>query len=310
MPVLGIDIGGTGVKAGLVSESGELLRSARLPTPDSLEGFAFTVRALWEQLAPERLEGIGIGSRGIIHPESTRVEVMPGMLHFLEGRRLSDFVPTGHPVAADNDARAALAGEVAWGAARGRRNAILLTLGTGVGGGVLADGRILRGEGGVAGHLGHYTLDPGGPLCVCGNHGCLQTYFSSRAIESEAAALAHSGAAENWPPGQTCEEIFQRAARGEAPARWIVGRAITYLGAALAGLVHVFDPEVVILGGQIASAGEMLFDPLRRDVERRTARLLRRATPILPAALGENAGILGAAALALGTGTERGAKGH
>jgi glucokinase len=302
MSFLGIDIGGTGVKAGLVSESGQLLRAARLPTPDSVDGFAGTVRSLWTQLAPERIDGIGIGSRGIIDPESTRVEVMPGMLRFLEGRLLRDFVPAGPPVVADNDARAALAGEVRWGAARGRRNVILLTLGTGVGGGVLADGRILRGEGGVAGHLGHYTLDPDGPLCVCGNHGCLQTYFSSRAIESEAAAMAHSGAAEGWPEWQTCEEIFVRASSGDQAARWIVNRAIRHLGAALAGLLHIFDPEVVLLGGQIAAAGEMLFDPLRRDVEQRTARLLRRATPIEPAALGHNAGILGAAALAQGIG--------
>lgn len=299
MSVLGLDIGGTGIKAGIVSAQGELLCSARRATPDSLEGFAEAVAALYGELAAVRLEGIGIGSRGIIDPESTRVEVMPGMLHFLEGRLLREFLPAGPRVVADNDARAALAGEAAWGAAKGRRNALMLTLGTGVGGGVLAEGRILRGEAGVAGHLGHYTLDPDGPLCVCGNRGCLQTFFSSRAIESEAAALAHSGVAEGWPAWQSCEEIFGRAAAGEMAARLIIDRATRYLGAALAGLVHIFDPEAVILGGQIAAAGDQLFRPLQEDIDRRCGRLLRRSVPLVPAALGQNAGILGAAALAL-----------
>jgi len=297
MQVLGVDIGGTEIKAGLVSRDGVLLKNTRLATPDSIAGFAEAMRIVWQQLGASDIDGIGIGCKGIIHPVTTRVEVLPGTLRYLEGHVLRGFFPAASSVAADNDARAALAGELAWGAAKGRQDAIMLTLGTGVGGGVLSGGRIVRGAGGVAGHLGHYTLDPMGPLCICGNHGCLETYFSARAIESEAEALIHRGAVD-WPAAPTCEQVFRRAGEGDEAARWIVDRAIRQLGAALAGLVHALDPEVVILGGQIASAGESLTLPLEKDIERRTRVLLRRGVPVVRSALSAGSGALGAAALA------------
>jgi glucokinase len=211
--------------------------------------------------------------QGIINSETTRVEVLPGTLHYLEGHLLSDLVGGSALVRADNDARAALAGEMAWGAARGRTNAVMLTLGTGVGGGILADGRLLRGSAGVAGHLGHLTVDPEGPVCICGNRGCLETVFSARAIEADAIAAVLRGCESSLtatfgadPRAITCEAVFAAASAGDDVARRICDRAIKYLAGAIAGIFGALDPEVVILGGQIAAAGPVLFEPLQEQV--------------------------------------------
>src|SRR5579875_2089061 len=155
MVVLGIDIGAGNIKAGMVDEAGAILAARTIATPPDLD--------------------------------STRIETLGGGLHYLEGLRLSDLIgmPRDVPVFADNAARVALAGEMVWGAARGRQNVLMLTLGMGVGGAVLADGRILRGHCGVGGNLGHITVEPDGAPCICGNRGCLETVFSARAIEGE-----------------------------------------------------------------------------------------------------------------------------
>jgi glucokinase len=306
--LLGFDIGGTQIKAACVDPSGSILQARRINTPASLEEFHQAMRALAHQLisSPIQVDAVGIGCKGIINPHTTRVEVLPGTLHFLEGQLLAEIVapalPAGTTIAADNDARVALAGEVAWGAARQCRNAVMLTLGTGVGGAILADGRILRGEAGVAGHIGHLMVDPDGPLCICGNRGCLETLFSARTIESEAFAAVHRGVASRLadcnskPP--SCADVFDLARQGDAVAGDIVRKAIRVLGAALAGLALVLDPEKIILGGQISEAGDALLDPLRTEIGWRTREMLRREIAIVRSTLADASGVLGAAALA------------
>jgi glucokinase len=305
VPILGIDIGGTRLKAGLVDDAGAILSVTRTPTPATLAEFRQAMARILE-IGPA--EGVGIGCKGIIDSATTRVEVLPGGLHYLEGHLLADFAPNAAVVRADNDARAALAGEMAWGAARGRRNAVMLTLGTGVGGGILADGRVLRGSAGVAGHLGHLTVDPEGPVCICGNRGCLETVFSARAIEAEAIAAMLRGCESclKDPATITCEAVFAAASSGDEVARAICDRAIKYLAGAIAGIFGALDPEVVILGGQIAEAGPVLFEPLQRQVTQRARKLVGHDVAIVRAEVAE-AGIVGAAALVkncekLGTG--------
>lgn len=309
--VLGIDIGGTQVKSALVNFQGEVIASRRTSTPSSLSDFNQTFQNLIQDINPEALTilAAGIGCKGVIDPNTTEILALPGDLNYLEGRRLSEiiapFVPVPCPVAADNDARVALIGECRWGAARSRKDVIMLMLGTGVGGAILADGKVLRGAGGVAGHLGHITVDPNGGVCMCGSRGCLQTVFSARAIESEAFAAIHRGAktqllkARSQPP--SCNEIFECAYEGDKVANLIVERAITFLGSAIAGLVHVFDPEVVILGGQITEAGHFLFEPIQQEVDWRTRTLLRRKVSIVKAQVKDPSGVVGAAALAIDT---------
>ena len=174
---------------------------------------------------------------------------------------MADVIEPGNvPVYADNDARTALVAEVLWGAARGKRNVVLLTLGTGVGGAVLVDGGDSRGASGAAGHLGHMTLDLHGGLCICGNRGCVETRFSSRAIESDYLAHLHRAAPAKLSLGKTgeppnTEAIFRAAAEGDESARCVLDRALEYLTAAVVSVLHIFDPEVLIIGGNIAEAG-------------------------------------------------------
>lgn len=308
---LGIDIGGNRLKAGLVDRQGRVHNLQSCATPYSLPEFRDALRTLVEQvIATHPIETAGFGCKGIIDPASTRVERLPGAWDFLEGSLLRDLIadllPPAISVRADNDAKAALAGEIAWGAARGLRNALLLTLGSGIGGAVVCDGVMLRGATHVAGHFGHILADPHGPPCMCGAHGCLETVFSSRAIEAEAWSSVHQGAVSPMtrafrvhPDQLTCRAIFEWAAQDDPIARWILDRRIDLFAAALAGLLHAFDPEIVILTGQIAEAGEALFAPVRRAVHTRTHGLLRRAVPITGPGLNDTSGVAGAAAVAI-----------
>ncbi|MES1262651.1 MAG: ROK family protein [Acidobacteriota bacterium] len=309
--LLGFDIGGTSLKAGLVDLTGRIVRSESIPTPDSIIDFRRFSDTLLSRLASGvELVGAGVGCPGVIHPSDTTVEILPGKMNYLEGFKLRDllgaWLPGAATVCADNDARAALAGEMMFGAARGKRNALMLTLGSGVGGAIALNGVLVRGHRGVAGHIGHLTVDPAGAHCLCGNRGCLETVFSARAFEIEAVAAMQRGCDSllrrrfgEEPHRITCADVFQCAAEGDVVARAIIERGTKYLGGAIAGLLHVLDPEIVILGGQIAQAGATLLDPVRRDVERRTRGLLGRTVPLLATTAGAHAGIVGAASLAL-----------
>jgi len=281
---------------------GDLLASFREDSPrtaSALRDFVHSVR----KRATVPVLGIGIGCKGVIDAATTRVNRLPGDLHFLEGSKLCDLVAVdGLPVCADNDARTALVAEVLWGSARGRRNVVLLTLGTGVGGAVLADGVILRGASGAACHLGHVTLDIRGGLCICGNYGCLETCFSSRAIESAYFAHIHRASETRLSLDDaggvpTAEAIFQTAAEGDPSARRVLDLAFESLTAALVSFVNVFDPELIILGGNIAAAGPQLLAPVQDEVARRTAVLLDRKVPIVLQNNVGYGGVAGAAGL-------------
>jgi glucokinase len=310
MVVLGIDIGGSTIRAGMVDNEGAILASRTVPTPSDLDGFVPSLQDAirWLLEATALPAGVGIGCKGTINPDSTQVEILSGPLHYLEGLRLSDLVglPLDVPVFADNDARVAMTGEMVWGAAKGHDNVLMLILGTGVGGAVLANGHLLRGHSGVAGHLGHITIDPDGPLCACGNRGCLQTIFSARAIEGEAWAAVHRGCSSTLtrlfreqPHLATCRTIFQAASEGDALSISIVSKAIRGLGAGIAGLLHVFDPELVIIGGQVADAGAELLVPLQEEVWSRSRGLLGREVPLVEQQVGDKSGIVGAAGLVM-----------
>ena len=310
MVVLGIDIGGAQIKAGMVDEQGAIVASRTIPTPADLDGFlpALQDAIRWLLEATALPAGVGVGCKGIIDPDSTRIEVLPGHLHFLQGLRLADLVglPLDVPVFADNNARVALAAEMVWGAARDHSNVVMLTLGNGVGGAVVANGQLLRGHSGVAGHLSHLTVDPDGPVCVCGNRGCLETIFSARAIEGEAWAAVHRGCASTLtslfreqPQLATCRTIFQAMSEGDGLATAIVSKAIRKLAAAIAGLLHVFDPEIVIVGGKVADAGADLLIPLQEEVWARSRTLLRRDVPLVEQQVPDKSGIVGAAGLVM-----------
>ena len=310
MVVLGIDIGGAQIKAGMVDELGAILASRTIETPSDLESFvpALHNAIQWLVEATGKPAGVGIGCKGIINPDSTEIEILPGVLHYLEGMRLNELVglPAEVPVFADNDARVALAGEMVWGAARGLSHVVMLTLGMGVGGAVIANGHLLRGQAGVAGHLGHLTVDPYGQPCSCGNRGCLETIFSARAIEGEAWSAVHRGCNSTLtrlfreqPQLATCRTVFQAASEGDALSQSILDKAIHGLAAAIAGLLNIFDPELVILGGQVVDAGAELLTPLREQVWERSRGLLGRDVPIREQEVSDRSGIVGAAGLVM-----------
>ena len=299
---IGVDLGATTIKAALVGLRGDLLASFREHSPRTISALQDFVRSVRKQATVPVL-GIGIGCKGVIDAATTRVNRLPGDLNFLEGCSLRDLAQVdGLPVCADNDARTSLLGEVLWGAARGRRNVVLLTLGTGVGAAALVDGVIVRGASGAACHLGHVTLDMRGGLCICGNYGCLETCFSSRAIESAYFAHIHRASPTRLSvddAGRTpgTEAIFQAAADGDPSARRVLDLAFESLTAALVSFLHVFDPELLILGGNIAAAGPQLLAPLHEEVARRTSVLLGRKVPIVVQSTGGYGGVAGAAGL-------------
>lgn len=299
---IGVDIGGTGIKAAIVDIRGNLLESIHEPSPRSIPPLRDFVHSLVKR-SQSPLLGIGIGCKGIIDARSTRVKTCPGDLCFLEGMLLSEVV--GAPdllICAENDARVALIGEVLWGVARGHRNVVMLTLGTGVGGAVLIDGDVLQGSSGAAGHLGHTTIDPAGGLCICGNYGCLETRFSSRAIESDYWAHMHRAAPTKLAVSSsgnvpTTDAIFRAAADGDECARYVVDRALDYLAAALVSFLHTFDPELFVLGGNIVAAGPQLIAPIQEKIARRTRTLLGREVPIAFQKVIGYGGVAGAAGL-------------
>jgi glucokinase len=312
MVVLGIDIGGSQIRAGMVTEDGALAAARTIETPGDLESFVDSLRDAirWLLETTSLPAGVGVGCKGSIDPDSTLVTKLTGTLHYLQQQRIADLVglPLDIPVFADNDARAALAGEMVWGAARGLNNVLMLNLGTTVGGAVIADGRLLRGHSGMAGMLGHVTVEPGGDVCACGNRGCLQTAFSAQAIESDAWAAVHRGCDSvltrlfrEQPQLATCRTVFGAVREGDVVARAIVDRAIQRLAAALAGLLHAFDPETVILGGHVADAGADLLEPLREQVWARSRGLLGRDVPLVEAQVADRSGIVGAAGLVMAT---------
>lgn len=300
--VFAVDIGGTQIKAARVTENGKVIESRKATTPSTYPVFCEVAKRLQSDLGSD-VAAVGIGCKGLIDPVTSRIEALPGTLHYLEGHKLSNVFDAGAiPVKADNDARVALIGEVRWGALQGYTDALMLTLGTGVGGGVISGGQVLRGASGLAGHLGHYTVEPDGVPCICGNRGCLETVFSAKAIEAEAYSVVHRGVLSSLAtkaPHPSCEDVFRAAELGDPAASGIVNRAVHALAAALAGLVYVFDPQIIVLGGQVAGAGDTLFEPLQTMVRDRTYTMLRRELPIVRTWLGDPSGVLGAAALAL-----------
>src|SRR5260370_19861094 len=179
----------------MVDEEGAILASRTIQTPADLDAFLPSLQDAirWLVESTALPYGVGVGCKGLIDPDTTRIESLRGALHFLQGLRIADLVglPLEVPVFADNDARVALAGEMVWGAARGHENVLMLTLGNGVGGAAILNGRLLRGHSGVAGHMGHVTVEPDGAVCACGNRGCLETGFSARAIEAEGQAAVN-----------------------------------------------------------------------------------------------------------------------
>lgn len=307
---IGIDLGGTSVKAGLVTEEWEILQehirpvNACGPVKETVDLMADLAWKLMRErnVGPEEVLGIGIGSPGAI-------DSMSGTVLYSNNFCWKD-VPLAAmiqeklhlPVRIANDANCALMGEVAAGAARGCRDVVMLTLGTGVGGAVLADGRILAGARG-GGILGHTVIQKDGRPCTCGRSGCLEAYASAsalvremgQAVSQQPESLLARLAAASKPEARL---VFQAADQGDATAKALEEEYLQYLGDGICNFINIFRPEKLLLGGGICNRGEKLIAPLQSYMERHCFAGDKIPLPRLQCAvLGNRAGIIGAAAL-------------
>ncbi|MEW6155959.1 MAG: ROK family protein [Verrucomicrobiota bacterium] len=291
--LLGIDLGGSSVKAVAVTPEGQTLFSRNTEfEPDEHMDWAEKIRGIIQstqgELGNEPM-AIGLSAPGLAARDGRSISHLPGRLHGLVGLHWTEFLQTKRPVPVLNDAHAALLGEVWLGAARGFENVIMLTLGTGVGGAAMVDGRLLRGHHGKAGHLGHTSLDPDGLADICATPGSLEMAMGNCTIEARSNGRF-----------QSTHALIAAHLAGDTEASKIWLKSVKALAAAISTFTNVLDPEAVIVGGGIARSGSALFDPLRiwvREMEWQTGEPVK----ILPAELGELAGAYGAAWNALNT---------
>jgi len=311
--VLGVDIGGTNLVVGTVAEDGsELVASASEPTQseagaadvlDRLVGLAERAIAETRRQRPGAdILGVGVGAPGPLDTRLGVVLLTPnlGWVNLPLRQIIRDRL--GLPAALDNDANCAVLGEWWFGAARGARNAIGITIGTGIGGGLILNGALYHGASDVAGEIGHTTIDTEGRRCKCGNYGCLEAYASGPNIALRALEEIEAGAVSRLPAlvrGDlsmiTAQTVYQAAADGDDLALEVVNDTAKFLGVGIGNLLNVFNPEVVVVCGGVTLAGDHLFVPLQREVARRAFKPAVAACRIVPGALEGTAGVYGAA---------------
>src|SRR5215212_4322755 len=308
MNAIGVDIGGTKIAAAVVTPEGNILSEARYPTqPAPPNRLIETVaQAITEVKDGFEVGGVCVAVPGRILASENKVISAPN-LHEIENIRLDEEIGrrTGLMVTVENDANAAAWGEFRFGAGRGLQHMVSITLGTGVGGGIITHGMLLRGAQGAGGELGHVTIDPTGPRCGCGNYGCLEALASGTAIQRRARELANERprsalgrlAIERQVLG---EDVARLAGEGDEAAISVLEETGVWLGIGLAAFVNIFNPEVVAIGGGASRSGEFIMGPARKEVQLRARSPSRDLVKIRVATLGPESGVLGAAALARG----------
>ena len=286
--LLGIDLGGSSVKAVAVTPAGQTRRTYNESfDPARRMHFAETIREIVrraERDENQAAQAIGLSAPGLAAKDRQSIAYMPGRLHGLVGLNWCAYLGSNRPVPVSNDAHAALLGEAWLGAAKGFKNVIMLTLGTGVGGAAIVDGNLLRGHTGKAGHLGHTCLDMEGPPDVCQIPGSLEVVIGN-------ATIGERG------KGQfaTTHDLVKAHRSGDPFATEVWMKSVRGLACAIGSFTNILDPEAVIIGGGIARAENALFEPLRRLVSEVEWKVCGHEVKILPAQLGELAGAYGAA---------------
>lgn len=312
MLYIGIDLGGTGIKAGVVDEKGNILSKASCPTGVE-RGYEAVIRdmaALCVEAAEKSghtmndIHSIGIGIPGIFDPASQMVPFCTN-LGWHQVPILSEMAKyTDRPVYVDNDATVAGLAEAVTGVSAGVANSVFVTLGTGVGGGIILDGKPYAGPHGVASEIGHMITVAGGELCTCGNHGCWERYASATAIirEGRKFAEAHPECAIAKAVNGNLDEITAKtvidlAKEGDADASMLFDNYVTHLCVGLVNLINLYDPEIIALGGGVSHAGEFLLDAVRAKLPSMVFYKTMPYARIELARLGNDAGIIGAAML-------------
>jgi len=292
-----IDIGGTKLAVGIVNDDGIVL--ARLETPTGVASTYSSglenITAMLSQTAKStgtKITGIGIGSTGPVNPfsgEFGEIDFLPGWRKNNPVRDLSESF--GVQVAMENDADAGALGEAGWGAGKGKSRLIYITVGTGIGGGLVFDGELYRGVGGAHPEIGHQVVDPSGPQCSCGFRGCWESLATGPAM----AAWFHSQNIGNTREQLTAEHICNLASHGDLLARRAITREAHYLGLGLANLITIFTPDVIVLGGSVMKSAVLFLDGIRRTICSGCKFVPFEQTEIALASLGDDANLIGAA---------------
>lgn len=309
---IGIDVGGTNVKIALVNESGKIIYSNSIPTRAEL-GYEFTVsnikQAIRELLketkhTAEEIEGIGFGFPGQVDYKEGIVRNAPNIPGWVEIPIAKIFEEEFHiPTRVDNDVRCAALGELNYGAGKGCENLICITIGTGIGSGLIVNGKLVRGASNAAGEIGHIKLQyHDGPICGCGDTGCLEAFASGPAIVAMAEEYIKGGKSTKYremangnpiTPYIVCEA----AKAGDPVAQRIFAIIGEYIGIGMAGVVNLLNPEKIIVGGGVAEAGDYIINPLVDAIKRRAMKIAGSTVEVVHAQLGNTAGVIGASLL-------------
>ncbi len=314
--IVGVDLGGTSINVGVVPFEGDTPLGMRSMPTEAQRGAKFVVDRMVEmiraamkdarreaEIPDDGFIGIGLGSPGPLDRKTGTVLDTPNL-----GWRnfpLRDLIANaiGLDAVLDNDANAAALGEWWMGAARNVRTMVGLTLGTGIGGGIVLDGRVFHGAADVAGEIGHMTIDSTGRKCNCGNYGCLEAYASGPAIAARAIEGLDTGAASLLPEmvggdlGRiTAETVYEAIVAGDAYATECMRETAKFLGTGVANLINILNPEMIVISGGVTRAGDHLLEPLRAEVRRRAFRKASESCRIVTSELGDMAGVIGAAA--------------
>ncbi|SHK21631.1 glucokinase [Anaerobranca californiensis DSM 14826] len=306
--IIGVDLGGTNIAAALVKNDGSIVEKISNPTEANkgkdmvITNLMATIEELLGYVEDnKKIKGIGIGIPGVCDIEKGLVKFAPNL--FWENVEIVKILESKFnlPVFIDNDANAAALGEVWCGAGKGKKNIVCITLGTGVGCGIILNGAIFHGAGNGAGELGHITVKEDGPKCNCGNNGCLEVLVAAPAIAKmgKEALLKGDTLLKTITDREklTAKDVFDAAKKGDKVCLDIIGNVANNLGLAIANVINILNPEMIIIGGGVAAAGDILFNPLKEVVAKRALKDLYKDVEIVSAQLGNNAGIIGAAAL-------------
>lgn len=309
---IGVDVGGTNVKIALVDKDGNIIYSNSIPTRAEM-GYEYTVSSIKQAISDlmketkttkDSIEGIGFGFPGQIDCTNGVVRHLPnipGWVNIPIAKIMQDEFQL--PTKVDNDVRCAALGELNYGAGKGCQNLICITIGTGIGSGLIVNGKIVRGADNSAGEIGHIKLsmDDTSPICGCGDTGCLEAYASGPAIVAMAEEYIKGGKSTKYRelanPDITPYVVAEAAKQGDAIAKRIFATMGKYIGIGLASVVNLLNPEKIIIGGGVADAGDILLKPIEKSLKERAMPIAGSSVEIVPAQLGNTAGVIGASLL-------------
>lgn len=309
---IGFDLGGTNMGAALVSLNGEILFVSEgqtlpdRPSEDLTARMKKLIRNCINEASTRNLEvsSIGMGSPGVIDTDAGIVKTSPNIPQWknIEIGKII-YNEFNIPFAIDNDVRVTALGEYYFGAGKGYKNILCIAVGTGIGGGLILNGKLIRGATQSAGEIGHMTLKKDGPLCGCGNYGCMEAMASSLAIIREASKVIEERKSslmkELLDNGESMGAylVSKAAEMGDPEALRIMTESGEWIGTGLSNVINLINPEIIIIGGGVSLAGNILFDPIRKEISKRALKIPGNYVKVVPALLGDNAGMIGASTL-------------